>query len=153
GLAVEIVADPGPVRVGVGDALEALAWYAFAYGGVDADLGAGRHDAGRRYREARIERLRASAGNDDDVAVALHAGGDRPLDVGRVEDVDVVVHDHHVLQIHHRQRGEERVLSLAGLLADGDDGVPERAGAERHVDVLYLHARRLERAPDGGVAR
>ena len=54
---------------------------------------------------------------DDDhhVLVALHAGRDRPFDFGRVVDVDIVVDDHDVLEVHHRQRREQRVLGLARL--------------------------------------
>ncbi len=117
GLARDVVGDLRAVGVGVGDALEALARDAFADGGVDADLGAGGHDARRRHREARVERLGARAGDDDDVLVALHARRDRPLDVDRVEHVDVVVDHHHVLDVLRGQRGEQRVLAFAGLLS------------------------------------
>ena len=51
----------------------------------------------------------------DDVLVALHARGDRPFDVGRIVDVDVVVDHHDVLEVHHRQRREQRVLAFARL--------------------------------------
>ena len=50
----------------------------------------------------------------DDVLVALHAGGDRPFHVGRIVDVDVVVDHDDMLQVHHRERGEQRVLAVAG---------------------------------------
>ncbi len=66
-------------------------------GGVDADLGPTGHDA-RALRQARIERLCPRARNDDDVLVALHARGDGPFHVGRIVDVDVVVHNHDMLE-------------------------------------------------------
>ena len=153
GLAFDVVADLRAVGVGVGDALEALARDAFADRGVDAHLGAGGHDAGRRDGEARIERLRPRAGDDDHVLVALHAGRDRPFDVLGVVHVDVVVHHDDVLDVLGGERGEEGVLAFAGLLPDGDDGVPEAAAAERDVDVLHLDAGVLERAAQRGVAR
>ena len=91
--------------------------------------------------------------DDHDVLVALHARRDRPFHVHRVEDVDVVVDHDHVLEVHHRERREQRVLGLARLLLDRDHRVPERAAAERDVDVLHLHAGGAQRLPDRGVAR
>src|SRR5262249_46288730 len=44
-LSLEVIVYLRPLGVGVGDALEALVRYAFAYRCVDADLGAGGHDA------------------------------------------------------------------------------------------------------------
>ena len=138
-LAVDVIVDLGAVGIGIGDALVMFARDALRDGGVDADLGAGRHHA-VALRQARIERLGARVGDDHHVAVALHAGGDRPFDFGRIVDVDVVVDHDDVLEVHHRERGEQRVLALAGLLPDRDHRVPERAAAERDVDVLDLHA-------------
>ena len=89
---------------------------------------------------------------DHHVAVALDPGRDRPLDLGGIEYVDVVVDDDDVHQVHHGQRGKQGVLALARLLADRDHRVPEGASAQRDVDVLDLDSRGLERPPDRLVA-
>src|SRR5581483_4963260 len=91
-LAVDVVVDLGALGVGVGDALVIFARDVFRNGGVDADLGAGRHHA-KTLRQAGVERLCPRVGDDHHVAVALHAGGNGPFDLGRIVDVDIVV-DH-----------------------------------------------------------
>src|SRR5687768_9160576 len=72
GLALDVVADLRAVRVGVGNTLEALARYAFAYRGIYSHFGPCGHHAGRSDGETRVERLGARTGYDDDVPVALH---------------------------------------------------------------------------------
>jgi len=67
--------------------------------------------------------------------------------------VDIVVDHDDVFQIHHRQRGEQRVLAFAGLFLDRDHRVPKRAAAERDVDILDLDSGGAQRRTDGGVAR
>ena len=107
-----------------------------------------RHDGQRR-----VERLGSRAGDDHHVAITLHPRGNGPFHHGRVEHIDIVVHHHHVLQVHHRQRGHEGILALAGLLLDGNDGVPETTAAEGDVDVLELHAGNLDCLADGLITR
>src|SRR5499427_7990322 len=151
-LAVDVVGDLGAVGIGIGDALVVFARDAFRNGGIDADLGARRHHA-ITLGQAGIERLGARIAHHHHVLVALHAGGDRPLDLGRVEHVDVVVDHYYVREGDHRERGEQRVLAFARLLLDRYHRVPERAAAERDVDVLDLHAGGPQRLADGGIAR
>src|SRR5262249_56576106 len=57
-LAVDVVDDLGPIGIGIGDALVIFARDAFGDGGIDADLGAGRHHA-VALRQAGVERLGA----------------------------------------------------------------------------------------------
>src|SRR5262249_49618522 len=79
-LAVDVVGDLGPIGIGVGDALVIFARDTFGDGGIDADFGAGRHHA-VALRQAGVERLGARIADHHHVLVALHAGGDRPLDL------------------------------------------------------------------------
>src|ERR1700730_1804970 len=51
-LALDVVVDSRALRIGVGDALVMLLGDALRNGGVDADLGAGRHHA-KSLRQAR----------------------------------------------------------------------------------------------------
>ena len=55
--AVNVIVDLGRLGISVGDALIVFARDVFGNGGIDADLGAGRHDP-IALRQARIERLR-----------------------------------------------------------------------------------------------
>src|SRR5262249_42393148 len=127
--AVDVVLYFCPIGIGIGDALVIFARNALRYRGIDADLGAGRNHA-VTLGQAGVERLGTRVAHDHHVLVALHARGDRPLDLGRIEHVDVVVDHHHVLEIHDRERGEQRVLRFARLLLDRYHRVPERAAAE-----------------------
>ena len=107
GLAAEVIRYFGRVGVSVSDALVALFRNSFRNRGVDADLGGGRHDAMRRRRQRGIERLAAGIADDQNIAVALHAGCDRPFDLDRIEHVDVVVDHDDMLDIHDRERGKQ----------------------------------------------
>src|ERR1700691_4243105 len=153
GLAAEIIGYLRGVGVSVGDAFEAFLWNAFRDRGVDADLGGCRHDAVGRRRQRWIERFAASVADDQNVAVALHAGCDRPFDFDRIEHIDVVIDHDDMFDIHDRERSEQRVLAIAGLLLDRDHRMPEGDAAHRHVDVLDDDACGAQGLTDRGITR
>src|SRR3954464_4104608 len=85
-------------------------------GGVGARLGSsGLPRAGLTIITSRAALARVA------LAHSAPARRDGPFDLGRVEDVDVVIDDDHVLEVHHGERREQRILTLARLLADRDD--------------------------------
>src|SRR5262249_25925196 len=92
-LAVGVIGDLGAIGIGVGDALVIFARDTFGDGGIDAVLGARRYHA-VTLRQAGVERLGARIADHHHVLVALHAGGDRPLDPARGAHTSIVVgHD------------------------------------------------------------
>ena len=84
---------------------------------------------------ARVEHGAETPRDDDEVAVGLHPRGHRPQHVGLVEDVDVVVHHDHQLQVVvHAEHDGDDVLGLAGAtLPDGHVGGEGGGARERHV--------------------
>src|SRR3984957_540162 len=152
GLAADIVRYLGGVGVGVGNTFKTLLGNSLGDRRIDAYLGGGRHDAMRCRRETGVQGFAAGVADDHDVAVALDPGRDRPFDFDRIENVDVVIDNDDVFYVHDRQSGQKRVLSVAGLLLDRDDRVPEGYAAHRHIDVLDDNARGAQRLPDRGIA-
>ena len=110
----DIVAQFDLVLIEVDDAFVAFRRNIFRNRRVDAHLGGGRHFAMDRQRQRRIERLRTRIGDDHDIAVGLDAGGDRPLDVDGIENVDIVIDDGDVLDI-----GDRKSAMIAFLPSPG----------------------------------
>ena len=153
GFACNILIDFRAIGVCVGDALEALAGYAFAYGRIDADFRAGRNDAGRHDGRLGSSGFARAPGmiktsRSPCTRVAIAHSTSIALNTSMSSSTTTTC-----FEIHHRERREQRVLAFAGLLSDRDDRVPERAAAERDVDVVHLHAGVLERGADRRIAR
>ena len=68
---------------------------------------------------ARVQRVAAHAGDEHGVEVALIARVQRPEHVVRVEDVHILVHQHHVLQLREGREGQQRRLPLPPLVGGG----------------------------------
>src|SRR5215470_14954795 len=86
------------------DSFESMS-FAYRHGGVDANL-CGEHAFFSRWIDAPGSESR----HDDEIHVALNAGGDCPLDICRIVNVNVVIDDDGVLDVRHC--GKQKMQNL-----------------------------------------
>ncbi len=102
-----------------------------------------------------IEIRSQAARNVDDVAIALEARCDGPENLFLIKNIDVFIHDHHMLREQiAAEDGHSHIPRLAlGLLIDGNEVMESSAPRVGAVDVLDRRARALGNAKDIGLFR
>ena len=96
-----------------------------------------------------------ASADHDEIAIGLDASGHGPEDVRLVEDVDVVVHDDHELEVViHAEHHRDGVLGLAGSrLLDGHVGGERRPAGGGHVHGPHAGDHATQGVADLGLAQ